>query len=329
LSLISCTAPIALTVFLVLGSPVRAEELNIYFKTSPRPELLRPFADPVTMSLLITGADGRPINQGFVEIRLDAPKPGRFFSTDFPFIEGSRLSEMRLALRQGRATWNYLLPIRGEYRLAVDVITLDGKKASKIFDFRVRENEQKWFILGAFSVGLFLLGLVAGRMFTHSQPSIALLITITGLSGSAQLSSAQGLTKPIHTASMNIEPAKVGIPILVQWRLDGDSVGEKPTAFLTLTITHLEKGKVVFGVEKLPVDGQFSMKFQFPDGADYRVAAVANVPGVPTIRNEQVIPVAGVEPPAKAMVPALSYFLAIIALGLGAGRWTKLRKMST
>ncbi len=110
------------------------------------------------MSLLITGADGRPINQGFVEIRLDAPKPGRFFSTDFPFIEGSRLSEMRLALRQGRATWNYLLPIRGEYRLAVDVVTLDGKKASKIFDFRVRENEQKWFILGAFSVGLFLLG---------------------------------------------------------------------------------------------------------------------------------------------------------------------------
>src|SRR5206468_13134023 len=114
------------------------------------------------------------------------------------------------------------------------VITLDGKKASKIFDFRVRENEQKWFILGAFSVGLFLLGLVAGRIFTQSRSSIALLITVTWFSGSAQLSSDQGLTKPIHTASVNIEPSKIGTPTLIQWRLDGGLVGEKSTAFRTL-----------------------------------------------------------------------------------------------
>ena len=326
--LISRTAPVFLILFLLLGPPLWAEELNIYFKTTPRVALLRPFADPVGMSLLVTGADGRPINQGHVDIRLDAPKPGRFFSTDFPFVEGTRLNEMRLGLRQGRANWNYLLPIRGEYRLAVDVVSLNGTKASAVFAFKIRENERKWFALGGFSVGLFLLGFAAGRIFTQARAAAAVFISVTLLSGSAGVSAAQEIVKPTHTAALEIEPAKVGTRTSVQWRLVGGSDGEKPTGFLTLTITHLEKGKVVFGVEKLSVAGEFSMKFQFPDGAEYRVAAVADIPGVPTIRNEQVVPVTGIEPPVTAMVPPLSYFLALIVLGLGAGRWSKLRKSS-
>ena len=328
MSLISRLAPALIIIFLPLGSSSWAAELNIYFKTSPRLELMRPFSDPVSMSLLVTGADGKPIHQGDVDIRLDAPEPGRLFSTDFPFVEGTRLNEMRLGLRQGRANWIYLLPIRGEYRLAVDVATPDGKKASKIFKFKMRENERKWFTLGGFSVGLFFLGLVAGRIFTQARSAIALSIAFALLSGSAEFSAAQETAKPFRTAALEVAPTKVGIPGRVEWRLEGKSAGEEPAAFLTLTITHLEKNKIVFGVEKLLVTGRFSMLFQFPDGAEYRVAAGANIPGVPTIRNEQIVSVTGIEPPAKAMVPALSYFLALIALGLGAGRWSKLRKTS-
>jgi hypothetical protein len=35
--------------------------------------------------------------------------------------------------------------------------------------------------------------------------------------------------------------------------------------------------------------------------------------------------VTGVEPPAAAMLQALAYFVALIALGLAAGRWSKRR----
>ena len=328
LPLISHATPVFLILFWFLGPPLWAEELNIYLKTTPRVALLRPFADPVGMSLLVTGADGRPINQGHVDIRLDAPKPGRFFSTDFPFVEGTRLNEMHLGLRQGRANWNYLLPIRGEYRLAVDVVSLDGTMASKVFAFNIRENERKWFTLGGFSVGLFLLGFAAGRIFTQARSAAAVFIAVALLSESAEVSTAQEIIKLSHTAVLEVEPAKVGTATSVQWRLESESTHEKPTAFLTLTINHLEKSKIVFGVEKLPVAGEFSMKFQFPDGAEYRVVAIANIPGAPTIRNEQVVPVIGIEPPVTAMVPALSYFLALIVLGLGAGRWSKLRKSS-
>ena len=125
-------------------SPVWADELNIYFKTTPAVEHLRPYADPAILSLLVTDANGRPLTEGSVALRLDAPRSGVFFSTDFPWVEGTRLQEVELNLRQGRANWKYLFPIRGEYRLAVSVSTADGRKANKEFTFNVRENEKKW-----------------------------------------------------------------------------------------------------------------------------------------------------------------------------------------
>jgi hypothetical protein len=87
----------------------------------------------------------------------------------------------------------------------------------------------------------------------------------------------------------------------------------------------LEKQKTVFAVEKIPVPGEWSMQFHFPDGAAYRVAATANIAGMAPLRNEQVINVTGVEPPASTMVPALSFFTAMIAAGLVVGRWSKRR----
>jgi hypothetical protein len=321
LSLRIFTALAFFSLFPLIALSVRAEELNIYFKTTPRSELLRPFYDPVDLSLLITGADGKPIEQGTADIRLDAPKPGRFFSTDFPLVEGTRLSEMRFRLRQGRAVWKSLLPIRGEYRLAVDVLTKDGRKASETFTFKVRESGVKWLALGGFSIGLFSLGFIAGRIFTGKITRVALLATVF-LPVFPSIAEAQE-DKP--AAALQIEPATVGRLSVVRWYLTNAAPSDKPNALLTLTIKHLEKDKIAFAVERLPVAGEFLLKFHFPDGARYRVTANAQMVGGSLIRNEQVVEVTGVEPPAGAMVPALTLFVAIIALGLGVGRWSKRR----
>jgi hypothetical protein len=231
------------------------------------------------------------------------------------------LNEMRLPLRQGKVGWKYLFPIRGEYRLRVDVTADEGEKASKTFRFTVRENRQKWLALGAFSTALFIVGFIAGRVFTKI-PSVALLVTAmlvgvpTGYAHEPEQSSAS-------TRGLEIEPATVGKASLVRWRRP-QGAGD-PNTFLTLSVTHLEKQKIVFAVEKLPVAGEWSMRFHFPDGAEYRVVAISNAPGQAAVRNEQVIAVTGVEPPLTAMVPALSYFLALIGLGLILGRWSKMR----
>src|SRR3990172_1377130 len=124
---------------------------------------------------------------------------------------------------------------------------------------------------------------------------------------------------------VEVDPATVGKPINIRWRLGGDDQREKPPALLTLTITHLERGKTVFAVERLAVAGEFLMNFQFTDGGEDRVAAPAYVAGQPLLRTEKNVAVIAAEPPARAMLPALSFFVAIIALGLAVGRWSKLR----
>ena len=317
----------ALVAFLCLGSPLWAEEFNIYFKASPRLELLYPYSDPSTLTLLVTGADGRPVAQGHLAIRLDAPKPGRFFSTDFPLVEGSRLLETTLPLRQGKAEWKYLFPIRGEYLLAVDFVAPVGRKASKTFAFRIRESKQKWFLLGGFSLALFAFGAIAGRVFTRpsrtNQIATGLLFSMGSLLLSPGIAPVQGAESGRYFGWLEVDPATVGKPSSVRWRLGGDEQAEKPPALLTLTITHPEKGKIVFAVDRLPVTGEFAMNFQFTDGAEYRVAAIAYVAGRPMLRTEKNVSVTGVEPPARAMIPAISFFVAIIALGLAVGRWSK------
>jgi hypothetical protein len=44
------------------------------------------------------------------------------------------------------------------------------------------------------------------------------------------------------------------------------------------------------------------------------------------VRTEQIVSVTAVEPPATAMLPALALFLAVIAAGIAAGRWSVRRK---
>jgi hypothetical protein len=313
----------------VIFSPfARAEEFNIYFKTSPPAEYLRPFYDPGTLSLLVTAADGKPIAQGWAEIRIEAPKPGRFFSTDFPVVEGSQLIEMRLPLRRGRTEWKYLFPIRGEYRLTVDVVTDEGKKASKVFPLYIKENKSKWYFLGLFTFGLFALGLVAGRIFTQAASPAKTKVAGWLLLGMSCLVlpdalAAQETETQKYFGWMEIDPATVGKPTRVHWRLEGGGGVERPGPLLTLTITHLEKGKLVFSAERLAVARDFSMNFQFADGAEYRVTAIAELPGRQPIRTERYISASGVEPAATAMVPAIGFFLAVIAAGLGVGRLSR------
>ena len=199
-------------------------------------------------------------------IGLEAPTPGWFFSTDFPLVEGSRLLDMSLPLRQGRAEWKYLFPIRGQYRLTVEFTALDGRKANKTFPLEIRENKQKWFFLGIFTLGLFVLGVFAGRIFTgvfsyaKRRAAACLLVSMSCISWSIEVA-AQELGQQKYFGRLEIDPATVGKLSNVRWRLAGEEKAESRAVLLTLTIAHLEKGKTVFSVERLPVEGEFADEF--------------------------------------------------------------------
>jgi hypothetical protein len=332
LSLIKRAALIAL-IILLSGTRLSAEEFQIYFKTSPRAEQLHPFGETATVSLLVTAADGRPVQQGWLVIGLEAPAPGHLFSTDFPVVEGSRLVDLRLPLKRGKAEWKYLFPIRGEYRMSVDYISAEGKQASKIFKFSIRENRVKWIILGSVMIGLFILGFIAGRIFSVSRPrrerSAACLVLWIGCFFAFTAGATEQKIGPgKHAGRLEIAPARVGQPTLVRWRHLADESSMKPTVALTLVITHLEKEKTVFAVEKIPVSQEFAMNFNFTDGAEYKVSAVADIAARESLRNEQTISVTAVKPPTRAMVSALALFLVVIAGGVMAGRWSRVKAAS-
>ena len=314
-------------VCLLFGAPVSAEEINIYFKTSPLTERLRPFSEPATLSLLVTGADGKPLASGWLNVRLQAPRPN-FFSTDFPWAEGSALTEMRLPLKAGKAEWKYNFPIRGKYQLLIEALAPDGTTSSKTFTFEIREHRSKWVLLGAFTLGLFAVGFVAGRIFTHTAVNgtgalrtISLIVGFFAMSAVSAIAREAPTDKPV--IRLEIDPPTVGKLSRVRWVREADGGKSNQSAVLSLAITHVEKGIIVFALDRIPVEGEYSMNFHFTDGAEHRITATAEVSGRKLARTEQVVSVSAVEPPITAMIPAMGFFLAMIAAGLGVGRWSR------
>jgi hypothetical protein len=330
LSLRYFLAPAILIFCIFSSAPVAAQKVNIYFKVSPSPERLRPFSESATLSLLATAADGKPLASGWLNLRLEAPRP-IFLSTDFPLAEGSALTEMRLPLRAGKAEWRYNLPIRGEYRLFVEVLAPDGTQSSQMFAIEVREHRSKWLALGGFIIALFAVGFFAGRIFTHTSNQRAgslriIFFACVFFTFPTAMASAQQARSSKPIARLEIDPPEAGKLARIRWVLDANGGNASRGALLSLAITHIEKKMTVFAVDRIPVEGEFSMNFHFVDGAEHRVSTQAQLPDGRSVRSQQVVAVSGGEPPLSAMLPAMGLFLAVISLGLAVGRWSRSRR---
>jgi hypothetical protein len=70
-----------------------------------------------TITVKAVGADGRPLRGATVDVTLTAPSPSPLLRSDVPRIEGRTLLHTTFAAPDGRYSFRYLLPIRGEYRL--------------------------------------------------------------------------------------------------------------------------------------------------------------------------------------------------------------------
>ncbi|MGH7929873.1 MAG: hypothetical protein ACREQV_18985, partial [Candidatus Binatia bacterium] len=305
-----------------------AEDLALSIKTSPDGAQLIPASVPATLTLAVKVSGGQPSTGGWVTVHLDAPPP-EFFSTDFPIVEGSRLLEMRLPLIDGKAVWRQVFPIRGEYRLAAELAGAAGAKTQNVFRFRVYENYQKWLVLSAFALGLFLTGVIGGRVFSapgyreRAKLGLWLSLSLLCCAATGESTWAQGNHGRKYHSNIEVAAPTVGTPARIHWRLHPAGVEGKPSAKLAFTITHVEKDTVVFSADRIPVAGEFSLDYQFTDGSDYRVTAVAETDDGETVRQEQIVSVTPVAPPLRAQLPALALFLFVVSLGLLVGRWSR------
>ena len=94
------------------------------------------------------------------------------------------------------------------------------------------------------------LSLRLRRDFVHR---LSLLLGVIFAAPSLPTATARLSQPGVHPASLGVEPATVGKPSHITWRLEGGPPASGST--LTLAIQQLEEDRTVFAFEKLPVAG--------------------------------------------------------------------------
>lgn len=317
-----------LTAFLWPASPSAQEKDGaISVRLSPDTALLRPLKDAARIIIDVEGVgEGRraPVD---LSIRLTAPQPGNLFSTDFPLIEGTRLIEMNLAQVPGTLSWSYVFPIRGRYRLDVSAADPQGRRLERSFWLQVRESRAKTAFLAGFVAALFLLGFMAGRIF--SAPAAVAAILVMALlhgTGSDPGLGADARQPAGVRGGLTVAPPRVGATSMIRWR--GTAPGsEKPVpATVTVRVLQLEKGREIFTLDRVATDGTLDIAFQFTDASSHRVAVTARG-GQHESEFARTVEVESATPPLGIRAWPVFVFSLVVLAGLVVGRISKMHRL--
>ncbi len=232
---------------------------------------------------------------------------------------------MDLANVSGTVSWDYVFPIRGQYRLDVSATDGQGRRLQRSLAFHVRENRAKTAFLAGFVAALFLLGFIAGRIFS-APTGVAAVLTIALLLGAGPdrgLSADAGRTAGFK-GELTVAPPRVGTPSAIRWR-GWDPGSEEPVpATVTLSVVALEKGREIFTLNRVPTGGTLDLALQFIDASPHRVVVAATAQGR---RQEtevaQTVQVESATPPLGIRFRPVLVFLLVILAGLAAGRISK------
>lgn len=249
-----------------------------------------------------------------MELELVHVKGWGLLSTGFPHVEGKEQFRGTFLAPQGRLAFDYLFPVRGQYRLTVRCRAtspgLLGRTGVIRQDFSISVAEQPGNVRNArlLLAALLLLGVGVGLVFARSA-AVALMLLCTGLAGQAlrpgpstllRTGPGQALAHAPHgqggsgivrgqsagtgtqsgtiQAGLTWEPTspKVGQPtrFLLQFR---DVVGGGPVGPVRVAIrTELEEDRLpVFAGEFLAIDGRLSFALTFVDGSMHRMVLQA------------------------------------------------------
>ena len=313
--------------FASLPSPVAAQVEHIKVQVSPDTTLLRPLKDSARITIDVDGSAETIRGPVHLSVRLTAPASGAFVSSDFPLIEETRLIDMTMANVAGSLSWDYIFPIRGEYRLDVSATDQQGRRFERSLTLRVHENRAKVAFLAGFIAALFLLGLIAGRVFSAPAGVAAVLMALAlyGAGPDHGLGADPGQGAALE-GNLTVAPPRVGTPSVIRWRGTEPGSGKPVRATLTLRVVQLEKGKEVFALHRVPTDGTLDVAFQFTDASPHRVVAMATTQdrqGATEVART--VEVESATPPLGIRVWPVMLFLLVVLAGLAAGRFSKKR----
>jgi hypothetical protein len=153
--------------FMPLASIMAEEKVKAEVKNEQGKEA-RPDLDTAKVELTLPD-----IQNGSAHIVLSSPERKFFSPTDFPMVEGTKLIDSTLSVENGKASFDYMFPIRGDYGMKVEVMDEKGNSVGthKLF-INIQENPsevKKGIIFIAF---LVLFGFIAGFVLAKRRKTV-------------------------------------------------------------------------------------------------------------------------------------------------------------
>ena len=295
----------------------QSSQSSVQLLTEPALEKIRPLAEkPVKFTFKILDKTGKALNSANIHLTLLTPPRSPWFSTDFPWVEGTTLLDISQPSKTGELQFQQILPIRGNYtfKLEVNPLIADSfQPFQQTLSLSVSENEIKYRNYVILLVLLLFVGFGGGWIIGAGESlqagevvpqrvrlllSSAIIVTIAtllficitaevGSSHSEHENHQSEISNPLNdqgTTTDSIiqllgeENATVGQLNNFQLKAINPQT-QKPISNLPLTIkaNQLESNLVIFATQaETDSQGQFRWQQQFFDGSPHELTVTVS-----------------------------------------------------
>jgi hypothetical protein len=295
----------------------QSSQSSVQLLTEPALEKIRPLAEkPVKFTFKILDKTGKALNNANIHLTLLTPPRSPWFSTDFPWVEGTTLLDISQPSKIGEFQFQQILPIRGNYtfKLEVNPLIADSfQPFQQTLSLSVSENEIKYRNYVILLVLLLFIGFGGGWIIGAGESlqagdvvpqrvrlllSSAIIVTIATLLficitaevGSSHSEHENHQSEISDTLNDQGEMTDSIIQLLGQ---ENATVGQlndfqikainpqtqKPISNLSLRIkaNQLENNLVIFATKaETDSQGQFRWKQQFFDGSPHELTVTVS-----------------------------------------------------
>jgi len=310
--------------------------------TDPVASNIGPDRDTVHVTLTAKDGQGNIVPGAYIKIHMYAPLRNAFISTDFPWVENTHLMEYEGYLSNGVLAFDYIFPIRGQYRIDVqagaDAASLSEKKSLHL---SLNENKVEVRNIWIFISILLGFGILAGFIISRGAKgrvreaviaTLAIFLTLgftyfpsnayaqhehqamnaSNVPSFEEQASANGMTLSF---AMNPGAGKVGMINDLTFSVK-DAAGQPvPNTVFEVAFWHIEDDKPIFSTQLFGKQGSANLDFQFFDGAEHEVRVTAsNAAG--KVQLTRTVEVEAIHPPMPVKVKTLLYFIFIAFIGI-------------
>lgn len=315
-------------------------ELSVSIESNPPVNQIGPDATLAQTIISVVDASGQVVPNAYLNVHVDAPSGNPFVSTDFPVVEGTPLLEYDGVLPAGTLTFDYIYPIRGEYRFTVEAgLNAESITYSETLKMNLRENASEVRNLVLLVAFLLSFGLVAGLVIGngargHQFVTVSLILAMVAVASAGDQKAQAHTGVPVSDVAPFVEEVS-DEEITLRYAMDGGAgrVGSLNQLILELVdaenqplrestfdleMWHVEDEKTLFAARLFAPNGKADLAFQFFDGAEHEVRVTAqNSAG--TVNLSRVVPVEGISPPFATKVKTVLYAVLLTLAGILTG----------